>query len=207
MANLKNTVITLLNHCSQLVLWCLSYTVIFKVLRWNSPHYDPKVGPFGRYWETPRNHRFQLVLYGAYHQSDILEISWENSHLTSIGSKRWPICQMLLQAFESSFSGRLMDDILDLLRWNPHLTPLRPKIRLIWKISSGVSKSSLSASSTYGTYHQSDNLQPLLWNIRLTPLRPKIWPNCNKLSHASEWTFLVGFIVLMVRAIFWSPYD
>ena len=47
----------------------------------------------------------------------------------------------------------------------------------------------------------------LLWqNPHLTPLRPKIWPNCNILSHASELSFSVVIIVLIVREIFWSSY-
>ena len=34
MANFQNTD-TFLNYCSQLVLWCLSYTDIFELLQWN----------------------------------------------------------------------------------------------------------------------------------------------------------------------------
>ena len=60
--------------------------------------------------------------------------------LKPITTQIWAPRKMLSDATKSSFSGSLtvlnIRDTLELLRRNPHLTPLRPNTWQIWKMLS-----------------------------------------------------------------------
>ena len=50
--------------------------------------------------------------FGAFHQTHILDLLLSNSCWTPFRRKRWPICKILSNASESSFSGSLLLTII-----------------------------------------------------------------------------------------------
>ena len=134
----------------------------------------------------------------------------ENSHLTPLGSERWPIPQMLSYASESLFPGKLMVLIIRKTCCTSY-GEIITTVNIANLQNGGRRLQIILFSWAYSAHHQRDILGLLPLNPHLTPLRPKIWPNSNILSHASEPLFSGSLVMLIIRNnildfLRWNPY-
>ena len=183
---------------------------------WNSylkilvePHYEGNDDQFAKYFQTPRNHRFQEVFccgsserhFGALtvkfapHWNPIVAQNMANLQNTVTGLSFTVFALVSLCVSCKQHFGVLTVKFL-LNQITTHkmasLENIVTRLRII------------VLCSCYSAYHQNDTLELLPWNCHLTPLRHKTWPIFKVLSHESKLSFSFSYLVLIVWATLWS---
>ena len=148
-------------------------------------------------------------LSGAFYQTDIFKLLLENSCWTPLRRKRWPICKILSNALERSFTVSILLLIISATFWSSYCE-IGAKRHCGQKYGQFLKHCHRPFIHRYPLlylkYDVNNILESLLWNFYLTKLGLIRWQNWKILPQASESSFFATPIVLTIRTTLWSSY-
>ena len=173
------------------------------------PCYDQKDDQFAKCCHTPLNPCFHWFFWrlSSNRHFATLNLKFLSKPITkeTMNNLQNTLKRLGIIIFRKCFAADHQSDILELLMWNSHRTPLWPKI---WQFAKHSLTGLLFTVFRWSicAYYVSNILESLLWNSYLTKLRLITWPVWKMLLHASESSFSATPMVLTIRTTLWSTY-